>query len=1155
MGEGLCEFRLVLPAAALEAQTRAAATDARTSDVLAPRLLGLDAPLPSWAAATCGGCLRLRIRSAPRLQKASAWASPGSNGDEDTNVAESPCRIDYSCHFPVLPLRLQVCLDCVVAEGDCTETNALQGPRTFLEQRTVRRIEVATECGGSTPGAVAAGTSEGASVGCGGPVVTVYCTVTANILPRGVFGLLALPLSRAVGHRRLEALALEACHDLLERHWRGVVVRWASAAATSGGTFSGGAEGSAGGAGATATSAGPIGAGVPVSPSGHAGATFDGHSLAAGGGSIAPPVVPASASPQPLDFGELDQDVVTDSVETDIMRADSRPSLASVPMEPTKSGVPLFNGFLYKLNDGYLNTGSWSLRYFLLIGSSLQYFRNPHEAKPRDSFNLTGATVSRVRDQNRPFTFTIEKMNEGQRRLCCSADNETIANQWVARIEFASRMTPQASEALIESAPGNRSKKILHGCSLASAPLLESGFPPTSVETEAVSAAARADEAAESALQFCAQALRETVASGCGGSGVSSGNKSFLGAPQRLRELRSGLRILRREPVSHGPVPTAAGQSALLLAVFFLMAALLALPAPSCERWLPQLPAPFVTSRVLTFLLGMLVLAMRIVRSLRGDVPVVSASVRVDGVTSDNVRELLSDPALYPEWQTDHLDAKVLSISPTRDEILHTRFRLGCPGGLLGISAQFKTRRRWIRGSDGVRFLCSVADPCDEGGNGVKGFEGFAVLPCDDSGARGSGSSVVVWLCALDLVPWAPQSFREYVAVCRVGMLVGLREWLSSGAAATAADPSDSKSFGVGSGGGGGGTATFSGNAPGSASRAVLTAHAVGAAAASASSGVGAARDVPVSATASQSITLLRGHRRFVEGGLHAPADLERAAMASQLLISLGTNLFLAGNREVAVHSLPHGLLLPSGCGVDIARRFATRFAFAPTFLPVAAGAERAEDRLAFVAAFLVASLHLMATTYPYFPWVQWVPGATSYSSTLFDESRLRVDAKAPDGDDSFQRRSASFEVVGRAGLGFRISGCDDVSCSVEPFGALRFVDRSVVSVELGPSSNAVNFTMPELRVRPCSALTCFGKGTVYEWVGTAHVVDVIGNVQCDLSFGPNGSDDGAADVVSGFVRDSLGQELGRIRGSWLGALFFNNEVIWRGPRLQPATA
>merc|ERR1712061_186050 len=146
-------------------------------------------------------------------------------------------------------------------------------------------------------------------------------------------------------------------------------------------------------------------------------------------------------------------------------------------------------------------------------------------------------------------------------------------------------------------------------------------------------------------------------------------------------------------------------------------------------------------------------------------------------------------------------------------------------------------------------------------------------------------------------------------------------------------------------------------------------------------------------------------------GGLLLPSDLERAALSAQLLSSVGGEMFGRARTELALSASPHGLL--PQCGVELARHFSARFAFASLFLPAAGAEEKPKDRLAFVVAFVVAGLHLAAASYPHLPWFHWASGRTRYSALLADETRINVDAdyQIQGSPGKPRRRRAKFQL------------------------------------------------------------------------------------------------------------------------------------------------
>jgi len=304
----------------------------------------------------------------------------------------------------------------------------------------------------------------------------------------------------------------------------------------------------------------------------------------------------------------------------------------------------------------------------------------------------------------------------------------------------------------------------------------------------------------------------------------------------------------------------------------------------------------------------------------------------------------------------------------------------------------------------------------------------------------------------------------------------------------------------------------------------------------------------------------LKDFSRTVTGGLCSPEDLERAAVVTQLFLETCVQ-FLRGCREVSLTANPHGLL--PAAGIDLAQKYSARWAYAPHFLLDASVAEKPRERLLYVMTFVVAGLHLAAASFPHLPWTHWGGKSARHAIVLPDDSRVRVNVGVPatgaSNDSSSAtvggKRRSTFEVLGRTGSHYRISGFDEVTCRVDLPGALHFVDHGRTTVELTPGSGTVSFTMPELRLRPSG--WSWGRGTIYEWLGVSQFLESTTGVQCDLFFGsPSGADgrenSGGTAAVAGVVRDKKGTELGRVRGSWLGPLLCDNEILWRGPTLQP---
>ncbi|CAK9012977.1 Hypothetical protein SCF082_LOCUS11724 [Durusdinium trenchii] len=289
-----------------------------------------------------------------------------------------------------------------------------------------------------------------------------------------------------------------------------------------------------------------------------------------------------------------------------------------VLLQPSLSkGMPFHNGFLYKLGDGILNN-TWNLRYFLLIGQTLQYYRSQHEARPRDAIHLSGVTVEWLKDQSRPFTFAVSK--SGSRSYCLSGCSEQEASEWMERIQAASKL---GSPPRVEIPTPSSARRCQ---------ILASELPL------AVPAAQTWQEAK---MKHCSQVLVQLL--------------EHRGA---LRELRQGLRILE------------APDSEELLRrtwkdLFFLL--LLAMLG------LGSLWAAWYVSAAL-----LLAGAASLCFIARG-VPVVAAAACVN-VPVEEVKEALMEHWRFRDWQPDHLESLPLSLQPGRDEVLRLRCRTGIPG-------------------------------------------------------------------------------------------------------------------------------------------------------------------------------------------------------------------------------------------------------------------------------------------------------------------------------------------------------------------------------------------------------------------------------------------------------------------------------------------
>ena len=86
-------------------------------------------------------------------------------------------------------------------------------------------------------------------------------------------------------------------------------------------------------------------------------------------------------------------------------------------------------GNLLKLGDGLMNR-SWNPRYFLLRGSTLQYFTSPRDVKPREVIDLVHAEVAWLGDfMDRSYCIAVEPV--GHRSLHVSGSSLDEAKQWM----------------------------------------------------------------------------------------------------------------------------------------------------------------------------------------------------------------------------------------------------------------------------------------------------------------------------------------------------------------------------------------------------------------------------------------------------------------------------------------------------------------------------------------------------------------------------------------------------------------------------------------------------------------------------------------------------------------------------------------------------
>ena len=100
------------------------------------------------------------------------------------------------------------------------------------------------------------------------------------------------------------------------------------------------------------------------------------------------------------------------------------------------------SGNLLKLGDGLMNR-SWNPRYFLLRGSTLQYFTNSREARAREVIDLLNAEVTWLGEfTGRPFCVGVEPL--AHRPLQLSGSTLEEAKQWMRWLQEAADPTAYA---------------------------------------------------------------------------------------------------------------------------------------------------------------------------------------------------------------------------------------------------------------------------------------------------------------------------------------------------------------------------------------------------------------------------------------------------------------------------------------------------------------------------------------------------------------------------------------------------------------------------------------------------------------------------------------------------------------------------------------
>eukprot|EP00435_Cladocopium_sp_Y103_P007554 s1259_g2.t1 len=326
-----------------------------------------------------------------------------------------------------------------------------------------------------------------------------YC-LSLQLEAAGPLGLLLRPLLPLLSFRLCGSAAHQVAMKWLKRHWQVLLQRHAARPAP---------------AAAAASPGTPLGF-PSCSPK---------------------PCEEPPATPQGRDSRAANGLSITTEGHTDMDSAQNSPMDAEVLL-PSSKGMPFHNGFLYKLGDGILNT-TWNLRYFLLIGQTLQYYRSQHEARPRDAINLSGVTVEWLRDQSRPFSFTVSK--SGARSYCLSGCTEQEASEWMERIQAASKINTSVTTP--------SSRRQYHA---SPSDLPELAQPAASTWQEAKMKECSQETAVLSALRNCAGALSDLIEVG-GGGPFGTGGTGVSAEPKNDEVGRSPLKEKEEEDKEEPP--------------------------------------------------------------------------------------------------------------------------------------------------------------------------------------------------------------------------------------------------------------------------------------------------------------------------------------------------------------------------------------------------------------------------------------------------------------------------------------------------------------------------------------------------------------------------------------------------------------------------
>jgi hypothetical protein len=160
------------------------------------------------------------------------------------------------------------------------------------------------------------------------------------------------------------------------------------------------------------------------------------------------------------------------------MTSSASPTSSIADYNPRQGGSQFsatHSGNLLKLGDGLMNR-SWNPRYFLLRGSTLQYFTNAREARAREVIDLLNAEVTWLGEfSGRPFCINIEPLEH--RPLQLSGSTLEDAKQWMRWLQEAADPTaysglPHAMDSLSPTSSLRQSNRTVEFSIPADLPVL-----------------------------------------------------------------------------------------------------------------------------------------------------------------------------------------------------------------------------------------------------------------------------------------------------------------------------------------------------------------------------------------------------------------------------------------------------------------------------------------------------------------------------------------------------------------------------------------------------------------------------------------------------------------------------------------------------------